>query len=99
MPICSSERTEGAADGAAVAGADLDAEAWGAELAGTEAWGGAPWGGALASGWPSAPGLAFAGDPFRCSTSRRMTRPWGPEPWTRLRSTPASLARRRAKGL
>src|SRR6478609_5742995 len=33
-----------------------------------------------------------------CSMSRAMTRPCGPEPCTRLRSTLASLARRRASG-
>src|SRR5476651_2337696 len=35
---------------------------------------------------------------FAASISRAITRPCGPEPDTRLRSTPASLARRRASG-
>src|SRR3984957_14956889 len=35
---------------------------------------------------------------FAASTSRAMTRPWGPEPSMRPTSTPASLASRRASG-
>src|ERR1051325_589854 len=39
-----------------------------------------------------------SGSPGTFSRSRLMTRPPGPEPWTSLRSTPASLAMRRASG-
>src|SRR5476651_1928239 len=45
-----------------------------------------------------APGARIPLPDFAASMSRAITRPCGPEPSTRLRSTPASFARRRASG-